>query len=91
MTLTIKLDEATESRLRAKAQAEGTPVEALAAKLIATSTEPAAASESLLDDDYHAECELDPSLETTLDEVRTALSKIPGSLTSEFLAERDER
>ncbi len=94
MSLTIQLDPTAESRLRAKAKSEGTPVEELAAKLLTAFTEPAAASEaleSMLDEDYHAECELDTSPDTSLDEVRTALEKIPGSLTADFLAERDER
>lgn len=94
MTLTVQLDENAGGRLRAKALTEGTPVEELAAKLLSTFTEPTAAPEaleSILDEDYHAECELDLSPDAPLDEVRTALGKIPGSLTADFLAERDER
>lgn len=47
--------------------------------------------ESLLDLDYITECaeEADPFV--TLEEVRQALSKIPGSMTEDFRAERDER
>lgn len=94
MTLTVQLDASAESRLRARAQLEGTPVEELAAKLLSTFTEPMTSSdplESMLDADYHAECELDPSFDAPLEDVRTALGTIPGSLTADFLAERDER
>lgn len=46
---------------------------------------------AMLDTDYHAECEADTSPEITLEEVRAALSSIPGTMTGDFLAERDER
>ena len=45
----------------------------------------------LLDSDFLANCakEADPSI--TLESVRQALSKIPGSMTDDFIAEREER
>lgn len=55
---------------------------------IANGTEDA--GEELLDTEYLAACaqEADPTI--TLEAVRQALSKIPGSLTDDFIAERDE-
>jgi hypothetical protein len=93
MTLTVQLDESAGGRLRARALAEGTPVEEFAAKLLSTDSEAntSVALESMLDEDYHAECELDTSIDASLNEVRTALEKISGSLTVDFSAERDER
>ena len=49
------------------------------------------ALDRLLDSDYHAECEADTSTEATLDEVRAGLASIPGDMTADFTAERDER
>lgn len=45
----------------------------------------------LLDSDYHAECEADTSPEVSLAEVRAGLASIPGAMTADFAAERDER
>lgn len=45
----------------------------------------------MLDSDYHAECEADGSPEVTLAEVRAGLASIPGTMTADFAAERDER
>lgn len=47
--------------------------------------------ESLLDWDYITECAAEANPSVTLEEVRQALSKIPGSMTDDFRAERDER
>jgi hypothetical protein len=44
-----------------------------------------------LDAEYLAECEADPADDVTLEQVRAALAKIPGTLTADFAAERDER
>jgi hypothetical protein len=49
------------------------------------------AVERLLDTDYHAECEADASPEVTLAEVRAGLASIPGDMTADFAAERDDR
>jgi hypothetical protein len=45
----------------------------------------------LLDAEYHADCEADASPEVSLIEVRAALASIPGDMTADFTAERDER
>ncbi len=44
-----------------------------------------------LDDEYHAECEADATPDVSLAEVRAALAVLPGDLTADFAAERDER
>lgn len=49
------------------------------------------AIDRMLDAEYHAECEADTSPPVTLAEVRAALAVIPGDLTADFAAERDER
>lgn len=49
------------------------------------------AVDRLLDSDYHADCESDTSPEVPLVDVRTGLASIPGDMTAEFAAERDER
>jgi hypothetical protein len=45
----------------------------------------------LLDTAFHAECESDGSPEVSLAEVRAGLATIPGDLTADFVAERDDR
>lgn len=98
MSLTIRLPAALEKRLRAKAVAEGMPLEELAVALLASipdPTPPKSASSKInpdwIDHEYHAECEADQSPEVSLEEVRAALSQIPGSMTADFISERDER
>jgi hypothetical protein len=49
------------------------------------------AVERLLDRGYHAACEADTSPDVSLGEVRTGLATIPGDLTADFTAERDDR
>jgi hypothetical protein len=90
MSLVVQLPEAVERRLRAKAEAQGTPLEVLAANVLTSLADGIANSEDWLDIDYHAECEADKSPEVSLEEVRQALSKIPSSLVADFSAERDE-
>jgi predicted DNA-binding antitoxin AbrB/MazE fold protein len=50
-----------------------------------------ASEEELLDTEFLASCaqEADPTI--TLESVRQALSTIPGSMTEDFIAERNER
>lgn len=47
--------------------------------------------EELLDTDYLRYCEENADDSITLEEVRQALSKIPGSMASDFISEREER
>jgi hypothetical protein len=44
-----------------------------------------------LDSEFHAICAADDDPSITLDSVRAALAKIPGSMTDDFITERDER
>jgi predicted DNA-binding antitoxin AbrB/MazE fold protein len=50
-----------------------------------------ALSEPWLDAEYLADCAAEADEEVSLDEVRAALAKIPGSLTEDFIAEREDR
>jgi len=49
------------------------------------------AIDRLLDSDYHADCEADISPEVSLADVRARLASIPGNMSADFAAERDER
>lgn len=49
------------------------------------------ALDRLLDADYHADCAADTSPEVPLAEVRADLASIPGDMTADFAAERDDR
>lgn len=88
MSLVVTLPETIEKQLRAKAQAEGKPVEVLAAHALTSLVTDN--GEDWLDESYHAECEEDKSPEVSLDDVRKVLSKIPGSMVPDFISERDE-
>jgi hypothetical protein len=47
--------------------------------------------ERLLDRGYQAACDADTSPEVSLAEVRAGLATIPGDMTADFAAERDDR
>ena len=47
--------------------------------------------EDWLDVECLKECAAEADEHVSLEEVRAALTKIPGSLTADFIAERDER
>jgi hypothetical protein len=49
-----------------------------------------AALNGILDDEYMDACAAEGDSAVTLESVREALSKIPGSMTADFSAERDE-
>ena len=49
------------------------------------------AVDPLLDSDYHADCAADSAPEMPLADVRAGLASIPGDLTADCAAERDER
>lgn len=57
--------------------------------------EPDSARDLMMDWDYHAacsaECEADPAAQVSLEEVRRALASIPGNLSEDIRADRDER
>ena len=50
-----------------------------------------ASDEPWLDTEFHAACALDADPSVSLEEVRAVLAKIPGTMTADFIAERDER
>ncbi|MBI1914988.1 MAG: antitoxin family protein [Planctomycetes bacterium] len=50
----------------------------------------AAAEENLIDQEYHAYCDTQADDTVPLEAVRQALAKIPGSLTEDIRAERDQ-
>jgi predicted DNA-binding antitoxin AbrB/MazE fold protein len=50
-----------------------------------------AAEENLIDQEFLAYCETQADDSVSLEAVRQALSKIPGSLVDDIRAERDER
>jgi hypothetical protein len=58
---------------------------------IRVTEEPESTVDRLLDADYHVDCEGDTSPEVSLAEVREALKSIPGDMTADFSAEREER
>ena len=47
-------------------------------------------SDDFLDQEFHSACAKDADFSISLEEVRAALSKIPGPMTDDFIAERDE-
>lgn len=49
------------------------------------------AVDRLLDADFHTDCAADTSPEVSLADVRAGLASIPGDMTTDFAAERDER
>jgi hypothetical protein len=62
---------------------------------IRVSEEPSTDLDDLIDWEYHAELEAeeaaDPTPPPTLEEVRAILSKIPGNLSAEIIADREDR
>ncbi len=90
MLLTIPLTDSLEKILRAKALDEGKPIEELAAEWL-VSAAVSSGEPDWVDTEYHAQCEADTEPVMSLEEVREMLRKIPGSMTADFIAEREER
>jgi predicted DNA-binding antitoxin AbrB/MazE fold protein len=70
------------------------PLEPLALReqqLVTVTISDEAPAEPWLDTEYLAVCAPDTDEDVSLEEVRTALAKIPGSLTEDFIAEREDR
>lgn len=88
---TVTIPDATYHALAARAAALNTTVDGLAAMLLAE----ADTIDAMIDHEFHAECAAeeaaDPSPVPTLEEVHAALSSIPGNLSDDIYAERDER
>jgi hypothetical protein len=83
-TLTIPDD--VFRHLVARAEELNTSVEDLAARLL----HPADGTVRI-DTEYHAECATDPGPVPTLAEVRAVMAKLPGSLSADLIADRDDR
>jgi hypothetical protein len=91
---TLTIPDAVYARLAARAADEHTTVEALAARLLAADPlDPPDLpfDDELLDTEYHAACEADTSPVPTLEEVRAITAKIPGGLTADIIADREDR
>ncbi|MBX9580691.1 MAG: hypothetical protein K2X87_10320 [Gemmataceae bacterium] len=62
---------------------------------IRVTEQPESAIDALIDHEYHAmieaECAADPEPVPTLEEVRAALASIPGDMTADIIADREER
>ena len=92
MNVTVNLAPETVKRLKERAAQTGQSLEAyletLAGSEATNST--CLAEDEILDTEYLAECakEADPSI--TIESVHQALAKIPGSMTPDFIGERDE-
>ncbi len=88
---TLTIPDAVHRQLAARAAEQNTTVDELAARLLAAETNPRTAVDRLFDAEYHAECEADTSPVPTLTEVRAILAKLPGSLSADIVADREER
>jgi predicted DNA-binding antitoxin AbrB/MazE fold protein len=59
--------------------------------LIISAGSPSSQEEDWLDVECQEECAAEADEHVSLEDMRAALAKIPGSLTADFIAERDER
>jgi predicted DNA-binding antitoxin AbrB/MazE fold protein len=60
-------------------------------QLVTVTISDEAPTEPWLDTEYLAACAQEADEDVSLEEVRAALAKIPGSLTEDFIAEREDR
>ncbi|MCI0389733.1 MAG: hypothetical protein MOB07_13355 [Acidobacteria bacterium] len=99
MSATITIPSDLERQMLGKAKASGQQLEEFALDALRKAVEAPSPilstngveDESWLDVEYMAACdkEADPSI--TLESVRQILSKIPGPISDDIIAERDER
>ena len=89
--VTIEVAPQTAAMLKAKAEAQEVSLDELLRLVFEALEENEKNLDSLLDREYIAECAADADHSITLEEVREAMSKIPGSMTDDFRWERDER
>jgi hypothetical protein len=93
MNVTVNLPAEIVERLKKRAADTGQTLEAYLEALLGTKTIDGVSlrDDELLDTEYMTECakEADPTI--TIESVHEALAKIPGSMTEDFIAERDER
>ncbi len=88
---TLSIPESTYRNLVLQAAKQNTTVDDLAARLLADTVADRDATDWMLDTEYHAECAANTTPVPTLEEVRAALAKIPGSISADIIAEREER
>lgn len=98
MSVTLELPANLENQFRAQAIAEGMQFEQyLTAHLLRNPpiVNGSQIPDDMIDHEYHAELDKEFDNDTTpvptIEEVRKILSKISGSMTADFIAERDER
>lgn len=84
---TLTIPDAVHRTLAARAAELNTTVDELAVRLLAAPQ----VSDPVFDTEYEAECAADSSPVPSLDEVRAILAKLPGGLTADIIADRDER
>jgi|SRR5262245_6885463 len=99
MSATITIPADLEQQMLGKAKANGQQLEEFALDALRKAVEAPSPAPSMngveddtwLDVEYMAACgkEADPSI--TLESVRQILAKIPGSISDDIIAERDER
>ena len=88
---TLSIPESTYRNLVLQAAKQNITVDDLAARLLADTVAARDGFDQMLDTDYYAECAANTTPVPTLEEVRAALANIPGNMTADFIAERDER
>lgn len=98
MSATITIPAELEQQILGKAFVSGQQLEEFVLstlrKAIATPSQPAtngASDDSWLDVEYMAACAKEADSRVTLESVRQILAKLPGSLSDDVIAERDER
>ena len=67
------------------------PLDLREQQLVTITVSDEAPTEPWLDAEYLASCAQQADDDVSLEEVRAALAKIPGSLTEDFIAEREDR
>jgi predicted DNA-binding antitoxin AbrB/MazE fold protein len=67
------------------------PLDLREQQLVTVAITDEAPTEPWLDTEYLADCAPETDEGPCLEEVRAALAKIPGSLTADFIAEREDR
>lgn len=93
MSITITLPADIEQQILGKAAESKKPIEEITINLIVQGLQrqQTKKKDSFLDEEYMDACakEADPSV--TLESVRQILAKLPGSISDDIIAERDER
>lgn len=93
MSITVTLPEELENKVQEAAARNGRAPADYIIEALEKAVQPAngANADDLLDWEYIRACQAEADPSVSLAAVRQALSKIPGTLTADFNAERDER